>query len=162
MRGTMAFAVVLGVLSVMGCVAASVPSAAQGSSVASFGWLEGSWTGESGGLRMEEHWTSADGDGLVGMHKDIKAGKMVSFEFFRIESHADGIYYMTSPSGAPATPFKLIQQSERRVVFENLTHDFPQRILYWSDKPDELCARIEGKLNGKPDAMEWRWRRAPR
>jgi hypothetical protein len=124
--------------------------------------MEGRWTGVSEGLRMEEHWTSAAGDGLVGMHKDVKAGKMVSFEFFRIESHADGIFYMTSPGGAPATPFKLIEQSARCVVFENAAHDFPQRIRYWSDRPGELRARIEGTVNGKAEAMEWRWLRAAR
>jgi len=159
MCGTMTFA---GVLGVLGCVGAAVAPGGEGSSLARFGWLEGNWAGESDGLRMEEHWTSADGNGLVGMHKDVRAGKMVSFEFFRIESRADGIYYMTSPGGAPATPFKLIQQSPRRVVFENPTHDFPQRILYWSDKPGELCARIQGTLNGKPEAIEWRWLRASR
>jgi hypothetical protein len=44
-------------------------------------------------------------------------------------------------------------------VFENLAHDFPQRIIY-SRAGDQLTARIEGPMNGKPAAMEWRYRAA--
>jgi hypothetical protein len=155
MRAAIAFASLAVVVAVTASPAADSP-------IARMGWMEGRWTGVSGGVQMEEHWTSAAGDGLVGMHKDVKAGKMVSFEFFRIEAHADGIYYMTSPGGRPATPFKLVEQSDRRLVFENAAHDFPQRILYWSRRTDELRARIEGTLDGKPDSMEWRWIRAKR
>jgi hypothetical protein len=147
---------------VMVCLATWAVSGAESSPFARMGWMEGHWTGVGNGLQMEEHWTSAAGDGLVGMHKDVKAGKMVSFEFFRIEAHADGIFYMTSPGGAPATPFKLIEQSDRRLVFENAKHDFPQRILYWSVRAGELRARIEGTLNGKEESTEWRWVRARR
>jgi hypothetical protein len=134
--------------------------AKEASPFARMGWLQGSWTGVTDGMKLEEHWTSADGDGLVGMHKDVKDGKMVSFEFFRIEPQADGVYYMTSPHGQPATPFKLVRQEERRLVFENPEHDFPQRILYWSDRPGTLSARIEGTLHGKEESEEWHWKRA--
>ena len=44
------------------------------------------------------------------------------------------------------------------VAFENPTHDFPQRIIYFK-KGDKLCARIEGKMQGKEAAEEWCWSR---
>ncbi len=138
---------------------ASVAAAVEPTPFGRMAWMEGHWAGVTGEVQMEEHWTSAAGDGLVGMHKDVKAGRISGFEFFRIESHPDGVYYMTSPGGAPATPFKLVEQGERRVVFENAAHDFPQRILYWSPHPDTLCARIEGTINGKSRAKDWRWPR---
>ena len=151
-------------LLVMACVAGFATLAAANaedvSPFARMSWMEGKWTGEQDGMKLEEHWTSAEGDGLVGMHKDVKAGKMVSFEFFRIERHPDGVFYMTSPHGNPATPFKLVKQDDRRVVFENPEHDFPQRILYWSDRSGTLSARIEGTYNGKPESEEWHWKRA--
>ena len=46
-----------------------------------------------------------------------------------------------------------------RVVFENLSHDFPQRIIY-SRKGKQLCARIEGTLQGKEEGEEWCWDKA--
>jgi hypothetical protein len=122
--------------------------------------MEGHWTGAVKDLHMEEHWTSPAGGGLVGMHKDVKAGKMALFEFLRIEAREDGVYYLASPRGATPTAFKLIEQSDRRLVFEDAAHDFPQRIIYWSGAPDELRARIEGTIGGKEKSMEWHWTRA--
>jgi hypothetical protein len=42
------------------------------------------------------------------------------------------------------------------VEFENLAHDFPQRIIYWrADK--NLCARVEGTIRGEKEGEEWCW-----
>jgi hypothetical protein len=45
------------------------------------------------------------------------------------------------------------------VVFENKSHDFPQRTIYWPER-DTLHARIEGEQNGQQRSMEWTWKRA--
>ena len=65
------------------------------------------------------------------------------------------------PGGAPPTSFCAVEVGERRVVFENREHDFPQRILYWLTADGRLHARIEGPLDGKEAAMEWTWSRLP-
>jgi hypothetical protein len=44
-------------------------------------------------------------------------------------------------------------------TFENLAHDFPQRIIY-RKCGDDLCARIEGMMDGRLEAMAWRYSRA--
>jgi hypothetical protein len=141
-------------------LAAAPVSSAERPSLDAMAWMEGRWTGVTGELHMEEHWTSPAGNALIGMHKDVKAGKMVMFEFLRIEAREDGVYYVASPYGRPPTPFKLIEHADRRLVFENAENDFPQRILYWSTAPGELWARIEGTVGGKEKSMEWRWERA--
>lgn len=56
--------------------------------------------------------------------------------------------------------FKLKEAGEKRVVFENAAHDFPQRILYWREG-DDLVARIEGTMRGQPRQQEWRFSRRP-
>jgi hypothetical protein len=124
-------------------------------------WLEGLWTGTNGGIEMEERWTSSKGGALLGLHRDIKNGRMVSFEFFRIDSTAEGAFYFASPRAAPPTPFRLVELGERRAVFENKAHDFPQRILYWLDANGALHARIEGPMKGKTVSQEWVWTKAP-
>jgi len=124
------------------------------------GWLAGRWGGEKNGIAMEEHWTDAAGGGLVGMHKDVKAGKMVSFEFFRIAPGAEGrATYFTQPGGMPAIPFVAVEMTTSRVVFENKEHDFPQRILYWKTEDGRLHAKIEGPMNGETVSEEWSWAR---
>jgi hypothetical protein len=130
--------------------------------ISKLAWLAGSWSGEKDGVRSEEHWTGTDGDGLVGMHKDVKAGKMVGFEFLRIEVDAQQrVCYVSMPGGAPPTSFCAIELDEKRVVFENRQHDFPQRILYWLDAAGKLHARIEGPPGAAESAMEWVWSRLP-
>jgi len=124
------------------------------------GWMAGSWAGEQNGKREEEHWMAPRGDLMVGMHRDSRAGKPASFEFFRIQEREDGVYYLTQPGGAPVTAFKLVEQGARSVVFENKEHDFPQRIIYWQERPDELRAKIAGTMKGKADSLQWRWTRS--
>jgi hypothetical protein len=123
----------------------------------SLSWLAGSWSGAQGPVEMEESWTAPRGKTLLGVHRDVKEGRTVGFEFLRIEEAADGVTYWASPEGRPATPFKLTESGDKRVVFENLQHDFPQRILYWIDADGALRARIEGPKGGKTVGMEWRW-----
>jgi hypothetical protein len=53
--------------------APAVPPAGQ-DAVAELAWLAGSWSGETGGLAMEEHWTAPSGGALLGMHRDVKSG----------------------------------------------------------------------------------------
>jgi hypothetical protein len=123
-------------------------------------WMEGRWAGSADGIDMEEHWTSAAGGALIGMHKDVKGTRMTSFEFLRIESTPrDGLVYFASPRAAPATAFVLVELDDKRAVFENKAHDFPQRILYWLDAAGALHARVEGTLKGSPQAEEWTWTR---
>jgi hypothetical protein len=124
-------------------------------------WLEGVWTGTTArGLTMEEHWSSPAGGGMIGMHKDVRDGRMVSFEFLRIVADdSSGVCYVASPGGAPPTRFCAIELSGSRVVFENRAHDFPQRILYWLDGERRLHARIEGQAGGEEKSQEWVWTR---
>jgi hypothetical protein len=120
-------------------------------------WMAGSWSGETRGIQMEEHWTAPKSNSMIGVHRDVGKGRTLGFEFLRIEQQGDQIVYLSMPNGrSPATPFSLKEASGTRVVFENPSHDFPQRIIYWKDGND-LRARIEGTMNGKAGSEEWRW-----
>lgn len=136
---------------------ASLSAQVAKSSIEDLTWLAGSWRGETRGIEMEEHWTAPKGNSMVGMHRDVGKGRTMLFEFLRIEQKGDQIVYLSMPNGrSPATAFPLKEISGTRVVFENLSHDFPQRIIYWKDGAD-LRARIEGTMNGKSGSEEWRW-----
>jgi len=151
-----------GLLAGSGMAAATSPegrtSPGQAAGIAELGWLAGSWAGAAGGIDMEEVWLPPKGGAMLGLHRDVAAGRMVSFEFLRIDAEAGGLVYLASPKGRPATPFRLVESGKGRAVFSNPRHDFPQRILYWLEG-DVLHARIEGDRGGKPAAEEWAWRR---
>ena len=120
-------------------------------------WMTGSWSGVHDGVKMEEHWTTADGGLMVGMHRDV-GPKGAEFEFLRIEEKDGKLVYQAQPYGKPATPFAQKTVAADRIVFENAKHDFPQRIIYWR-KGEQLCARVEGLIQGKAEGEEWCWNR---
>lgn len=123
-------------------------------------WMAGNWAGTQDGVEMEEFWQKPKGNSMLALHRDIKEGRTVSFEFLRIEATPDAVTYWASPRGRPATPFKMIEQGDKRVMFENAEHDFPQRIIYWMSGDGSLHAKIEGKLTGEPASEEWAWKRS--
>ncbi len=141
-------------------LAAPAP-AAPAADVQALSWMSGRWAGTQEATEMEEIWTTARGGTLLGLHRDVKGGRTVSFEFLRIEAVPEGLTYFASPQGRPATPFRAVENKKGRVVFENRQHDFPTRILYWLAEDGTLHARIEGMLRGQPASEEWAWSRQP-
>jgi hypothetical protein len=137
-----------------GSRAGAVPPA---EGVEALAWMAGAWAGEKDGVAMEEVWTSPRGGALLGLHRDVKGGRLLSWEFLRIQATDAGVVYFASPRSAPPTPFKLVEAGDRRVVFENKAHDYPQRILYWVDAKGALHARIEGPQGGRTVSEEWVW-----
>ena len=92
---------------------------------------------------------------MIGSSQTVKNGKTVSFEFLRIVNNGQGFAYIAKPSSAQSeTAFAFAKMGEKEIVFENLKHDFPQRIIYRSEKQDSLFARVEGMQNGKLAGMD--------
>ena len=124
---------------------------------ASLSWLSGTWMSEPDDARIvtEEHWMMPRGGSMIGMNRAASGERTVFFEFLHIESRDDGVYYLASPAGRqPPTPFKLVESRGTMVVFENLEHDFPQRITYERDR-DTLRMRTEGVDKGQPRSESW-------
>jgi hypothetical protein len=124
-------------------------------------FMTGSWTAKApDGSTTDEQWMNAAGGMMLGMGRSVSAkGTVTSFEFLRIAPYEKTIAYYAMPEGKGPTPFPLKSLTAGRVIFENPKHDFPQRIIYWRQGAD-LCARIEGMMNGKEAGEEWCWKRA--
>ena len=77
---------------VISCGVLSTFAAAQGpdglAQIERLAWMAGSWSGTKDGVTSEEHWTTPAGGGLVGMHKDVRDGRMTGFEFLRVDRQA--------------------------------------------------------------------------
>jgi len=131
---------------------ATSPSAAQTPD-----WMTGYWLSCEGGRQVSETWTGAGSGVLLGTGLTL-GSRGVDFEFMRIAPHEGGLTFFGSPGGATPTPFRLVKQDGASAVFENLTHDFPQRIRY-AREGDVLTARVESADGAK--GMSWRYNRAP-
>ena len=123
-------------------------------------WLAGHWQATDGGTYVEEQWMAPKGGLMLGLGRTVKGGRAVEFEFMRIEEKGDGLVYLASPGGQPATPFLLVERGVERAVFES-TLEFPRRVSYRRNDDDSLTARIEGTKDGKPVSKEWVWWRSP-
>lgn len=121
------------------------------------GWIAGCW--ESGNkeknLLISEQWMKPAGGTMIGMGRTVKDGKTVAFEFLRLAPDASGIAYIAKPSeNTTETAFKLVKSGAMEATFENLEHDFPQRIIYRRNG-DNLVARIEGTMSGKLKGIDF-------
>jgi len=121
-------------------------------------WLAGAWLMCGRGQEISETWVGEGSGVLVGVGFTRGATGRVTFEHMRIAPNAAGVVsFYGSPNGAPATEFAAVSQAPDRIVFENLAHDFPQRIIYARDGR-MLTARAEDSAGA--NGRTWRYRRS--
>ena len=119
-------------------------------------FMSGCWKGPSpNGATIEEHYTSASDNLLIGMTRYVRNGRVVDFEFTTVE-RTDSTFVMTPrPKGVKSDSFPLKEVSDGRATWENLKHDFPQRIIYRRGPAGSLIARIEGMTPKGERHVEW-------
>jgi hypothetical protein len=138
---------------------AAFPIAAQApSSVADLSWMGGCWRQETAGRVIDEVWMAPAGGLMLGTGRTVANGRIAEYEFMQIREDAGRIVFTARPSGQQEASFTMVRGGPRDVVFENLAHDFPQRVIYRREA-DTLIGRIEGSQNGKTAAVAYPLRR---
>ena len=136
--------------------AASSPaqSGAEGGRIAELGWLAGCWWGEAG----EECWLAPRDGVMIAVNRaPARDGKVPFFELLRIVEDAEGLVFLAQPRGvSPAVRFRAVELREKRVVFANPEHDFPQRLTYWREG-EGLRVRVEAQRDGEWTGFEQAW-----
>jgi hypothetical protein len=72
--------------------------------------------------------------------------------FLQIREMSGALAYVAKPSGQREATFPIKTIADGEVVFENPTHDFPQRVRYRRNADGSMTARIEGTMNGQSPA----------
>lgn len=120
-------------------------------------WLSGSWVSEQGERWTEESWTRPRGGMMLGAGSSGRGDQVRDWEHMRIAPDSAGVLsFWGSPKGANPVPFRLVSMGPAEAVFENPSHDFPQRIVYRREGK-MLIATVSLKDGSK--AMSWRYRR---
>jgi hypothetical protein len=95
--------------------------------------LEGQWI-EMDQENYAETWASHPGDTmLTGSGFSVKSGVLKRTEKLAIVKNDTSIFYQATVEGqnqGATIPFKRVKQDNDKLVFENPSHDFPQRIEY--------------------------------
>lgn len=109
-------------------------------------WLEGVWQGKIGGRDFEARYSGADGGQVLSASKYTKNGVAAGFEFERFEEVDSTLVLTPFPEGKSSVTFRLaeLDPASRRVVFENLGHDFPTRISYQRVADNKLTILVSG------------------
>jgi hypothetical protein len=148
-------------LGVLTFLLAAAPALAQTSAsaedpLAPLAWLDGCWRGTVNQREFREHWMPLRGGLLLGMSQTVMGGKSQGYEYLRIESRPDGIYYVALPSDKKEDAFKYAgktidtagDRNDELFTFENPALEFPRRIVYRHATGGWLYAQVEGKVNG--------------
>jgi hypothetical protein len=131
--------------------------------VSRLAWLAGCWerVARGGQSRVEEQWMAPRAGTMLGMGRTVRNDTtLVEFEHLRLFEKNGRVVYHAEPSGQAPAEFEASGVSDTLVVFENPTHDFPQRIIYRKRGADSLLAHIEGKNKGAERGIDFPYARA--
>jgi hypothetical protein len=120
-------------------------------------FLQGCWAGSD----TFEMWMKPEAGSMMGAGRTVRNGKLFNTEFFSVTETAEGVTLnVLLKLGGPVTQFKAKEITDSSVVFENPTHDFPQRVIYRKSTDGSLLGRIEGIDKGKERAFSYPMARA--
>jgi len=123
-------------------------------------WLVGCWERARPNGRLVESWTAPQNGVMTGVGMSIRDTTRRVNERLRLFYRGDTLIYEASPARQPMTEFKSTKISADELVFEDPTHDFPQKISYRRIGADSLFARIEGDKAGQRPPIDYPYKRA--
>ena len=97
---------------------------------------------------------------MLGVSRTVRGDSTVEHEMILLREQADRLAYEAHPSGQDVATFLSTGITDTSIVFENRTHDFPQRIGYERRGTDSLVAWIDGTMAGRTRRVDFRYRRA--
>jgi hypothetical protein len=100
------------------------------------------------------------GGTMLGLGRTTRGDSLLDFEHTRIYRRGTRLVFAANPSGQAPAEFESIHASDSAVTFENLRHDFPQRVIYRRRGADSLLARVEGTTGGQTRGVDFPYTRA--
>ena len=125
--------------------------------------LRGSWEMSSPEGKIVEVWRNDSPVKLSGKSFRVSTGNdstlLERMEIVRNKGKLFFIPVVTGQNEGKAVRFVLKSNENGKYIFENRSHDFPQRVVYHLLSPNELLAWIEGSNKGREQKIEFRYRR---
>ncbi|MES2577905.1 MAG: DUF6265 family protein [Bacteroidota bacterium] len=121
-------------------------------------WLLGNWENKSADGNLTENWEKLNDSTFQAQSYYIKEKDTVHFESIILQQKGENLTYTATVKGQnndKPVVFKLTTATDKQVSFENLKHDYPQKISYNQITPDSLVAKISGIQQGKPSSEQF-------
>lgn len=135
-----------------GVVILTLASCSNGS-ISDLSWMIGTWEGiDENDLTFVESWNKGGENSMYGKGSTITPdGDTLFKEVLSIELVEGVPYYIAKVPENPAPVlFKLVEADQTHCIFENLEHDFPQRISYTLETKSTMFVKLEGMKDGLP------------
>ncbi|MGH7500757.1 MAG: DUF6265 family protein [Longimicrobiales bacterium] len=147
---------------VWAAMTAAQPPATQTSPIEAAAFMTGCWRGPAGdGNVIEEIYLAPAPNLMQGISRYLRGAVVIDYEFSLIDVDGQATRLRPHPRGQASVAFAQKAVGPGRILWENLAHDFPQRISYTAAPGDSLVARIEGNTDDGNRSMEWRMGRIP-
>ena len=133
--------------------------------LAPLAWMRGCWEGKVNQRDFREEWLPTASDMMIGVSQTTLRDKTIDFEYLRLESRPEGVFYVAAPSGKNEAAFRLAGQTtsggDEVFTFVNATPgaEYPQRIIYRHATEGWLYATVEGKIKGMDKQVVFPMRR---
>jgi hypothetical protein len=121
--------------------------------LATLAWLAGCWQGSVNQREFREQWLPLRGGVMVGAGQSVLRGKMLDYQFLRLEPKSEGTFFTQFSGDGSAASFKLdstvADDKDTIFTFSNTAAAFPARLVYRRGTDGWLYQTIEGVLDGK-------------
>ncbi len=123
-------------------------------------WMSGCWRMTRGATVIDEQWLRPLAGMMLGTGRTVRAGKVAEYEFVVLRVSPTGATYEAHPSGQDSTTFTSQgAPTGEEILFENPTHDFPQKVGYRKAGSDSMVAWIEGNTGQGNQKIEFPYAR---
>ncbi len=115
-------------------------------------WLIGTWENKSTDGVLTESWQKVNDSTFSATSYFIKTDDTLHSEKITLSQKGEMLMYSATVNGQnndKAVDFGSTTETEKKLIFENPSHDYPQKITYTKENDNTIIAEITGDLRGK-------------
>lgn len=121
-------------------------------------WLLGVWENKSLEGNLTETWLKVNDSTFQAFSYFVNEKDTIHFETIILLQKGQKLTYTAAVKGQnndKPISFKMVSRTDKQLIFENLTHDYPQKITYIHKNKNTLMTRISGIQQGKASSEEF-------
>ena len=121
-------------------------------------WILGNWESKSAEGTLTESWSKVNDSTFQATSYFIKEKDTIHFETISLQQKGEFHTYAASVKGQnndKAVQFTQTNKAPKQLSFENLKHDYPQKISYTQKNASNLLVEISGIQQGKTSSEQF-------